>query len=612
MDNIALYLSISTERVRQLLNEAISEIIALFESEKDEQHNVEITEESKLYYERLKNIITANKIHSNSSINSELLNDGLIFSDINDNKIELISKLFNLKICGKVITSYTDSLLLVDNSSDKKIIIETGNHLINFLNQAVLNQSEIDVIIGVRKKKKKAEINHIDRLCVVLPEIEIYENPKSKQFQLAFSALSNARDRAYRILHSKGQSMYIDDIVSEVNKKMIESGKSKIYTRHTIALHIDSRFRSKQKTGYWDLSEWDLNNDTIEDLVIKSLVELDKPSTYKEITEKIHQDRPNIKPNSIRSLVGMTCLKVEGGKFILPEWKNRFNEFTLEKKKLRLNFKELDKTLRFRNEIIEEVLKESTKKIASKTLVKKMLEKGTGHTRQRVYKILEDQTIFIKEKKVNGQLNISLVQNTSSERMDLDELNWIKVKKIITRELKDRFDDARQPAYSLSFADNLDLLKSLLDWQSSETLLNGLSERIIPSIEKYYKNPDRTDRLNILKQLVTSLDPVLKKILFCVNVTDYNWIKSNRKGLGDIIGKLNRLDPRNNRFQNNERSCSINRWGKEINLAYQNRNVDTHNAKEWSDTQINSIINSVIIIMIYSVFEYETELKNSI
>lgn len=612
MDEIALYLSVTRERVRQLLNESIGEIKTLFESGEDIKSRVKISNTVKEYYQKLKSHITSNKIHSNYSLNNELTEEGLIFSSLDDNKINLIANIFNFKFCGSVETSYTDCLLIVDKTSNKNLIVETGQKLISFLDKAVLNQTEIDTIIGIRKKKKKAEINDIERLCEVLPEVEIYESSNSKQIQLKFSSLSNARDRAYRILHNKGHSMYIDDIVSEVNKKMLESGKSKIYTRHTLALAIDNRFRSKQKTGYWDLSNWSSNNDTIEQIIIKTLIELDEPSTYDEIINKIHEQRPNLKEKSIKTLIGKNCLKVEGGKFILPEWKNKFNSLALAKRKRRVNTKEYAQTSAYRNEIIEEILKQPTNKIYSKILIKNLLGKDNGHTAQRIYKILNDQKFFKKEKKSNGQLEISLVQNTNTERVDLDELNWLKVKKIITRELAERFNDPRQPAYSLSFSENLDLLKKLLDWESSDSLLNGLSERIIPSIEKYYANPDRTDRLNILKQLVTSLDPVLKKILLCVNTTDYNWIKSNRKGLGDVIGKLNKLDPRNNRFEPNERSCSVNRWGKEMNLSYQNRNVDTHNARVWSDTQINSIINSTIIIMIYAVFEYETEIKNCI
>lgn len=611
LDEIGLLLNMSREWVRQLINKTIAQVRLFFEHGLDSIKEIKITNEAKKYYADFKKILSANKIHSDFSINSEMKNEGLIFESIKENELKYISSLFDLKIAGQVETKFTDCVIIVNKSLNKKQILDTANALIRSLDKAVLSQTMMDTIIGVRKIKKNAQIDDIDRFCEILPEIELYENVNSKQIQLSFSALSNARDRAFRILHSKGQTMYIDDIVSEVNKKMLESKKNRIYTRHTLGLASDKRFKSKQKTGYWDLFDWKTNTDTIEGIIKKTLILLDCPASYEEIIEKIHTERPNLKETSIKSLIGKNCIKIEGNKFILPEWKNKYNQFALVKK-IKRNKKESQKTKKLRNEIIEYILSRSAKKVEGNKLVKEMLLKNLGHTRNRVYIIIKDQSIFKKETKRNGRIEVSLVQNTTNERIDIDILNWQNVKRIIKRELEDRFRDNRQPAYNLAFSDCLDLLKELLDWHSPELLLNGLSERIIPSIEKYYTTSDRTDRLNILKQLVTSLDPILKKILLCVNQTEYNWIKSNRKGLGDVIGKLTRLDPRDNRFERTERTCSVNRWGKEMNLAYGNRNIDTHNAKDWSDTQINSIINAAIVIMIYAVFEYSVEIKINI
>ena len=612
LEEISMYLGLSRERVRQLYHDGLEKLIEFLNIGESMGGKMILSSQAKEYFDGLKSIVTANSIHSIKSINEELELNGLIFNPLTTKQIELVAAIFKLKECGKVETIFTESTIYVDSGLSKKDVIKTAKALINHLDQSILSQTLIDTIIGVRKAFKKSTVIIIERLSDILNETEVFENESSKQIQLKFGSLSNARDRVYRILHEEGNPLYIDDIVSIVNRKMIENGKLRTYTRHSLALASDDRFKSKQKTGYWDLSAWETNTETIEELVKKALILLDKPSTYEEIILKIHDERPNLKEKSIRALVGKHCVKVDTDKFILPEWRNKYNQLALAKRTIRINTKEFDKTKRFRDDIINHLLIQPNKTILAKDLVKEMVNKGSGHNRPRVYKLLNDTTVFKKAKSSNGRIEISLVQNDTNERIDIDDLNWRKVKRIIIREVENKIIDPRQPVYGTSMADCLELLKELLDWQSPDPLLNGLGERIIPSIEKYYSNPDRTDRLNILKQLVTSLDPFLKKVLYCVNQVDYNWIKTNRKGLGDVIGKLVKIDPRNDRFKPNERSCNVNRWGKEINRAYKNRNLDTHNAKDFSDSQINDIVSACIIIMIYATYEYENEIKNGI
>ena len=54
------------------------------------------------------------------------------------------------------------------------------------------------------------------------------------RFRIKFNLLSRASDKAYRVLSSSGEEMYIDDIVNEINKEQSKYNL-KIYNRESLS-----------------------------------------------------------------------------------------------------------------------------------------------------------------------------------------------------------------------------------------------------------------------------------------------------------------------------------------------------------------------------------------
>ena len=132
----------------------------------------------------------------------------------------------------------------------------------------------------------------------------------------------------------------------------------------------------------------------------------------------------------------------------------------------------------------------------------------------------------------------------------------------------------------------------------------------LPTLFKFYRHSnDKSDLLNYFKQISTSLDPFLKKILFFVDNAEYNRIKSKRLGLGDVIKSLRKLDPDENRYNKVVANLTNYRFAEDMHYAYSNRNSVTHEAKLWGKQQIVNSTTYGISIYIFSIYEYYSELE---
>ena len=82
----------------------------------------------------------------------------------------------------------------------------------------------------------------------------------------------------------------------------------------------------------------------------------------------------------------------------------------------------------------------------------------------------------------------------------------------------------------------------------------------------------------------------------------------NSQGLGKLIDYLDRLDSRLSRYKSEERNASLIPFGKQMFVAYSNRNVEAHAAENWAEKDIVKIITSCLVIYVFSIFEYYVEL----
>jgi hypothetical protein len=601
----------STERIRQLQTEILAELELLMNGNKIEEPKVIVKNEIVKVSKNVTSRLFQDPVHSLHSIKECLKNEFQEpFTDEKNSLLLLYLDIIQIVPCGNVETIFTDAELFVSNKSIKAQFLKISLTIKEVLKETVLPMTEIDVIIQVRKKFKKADGQLIKYALNLLPEIESFESSEEFYFQLQFDKLGNARHYAYRVLSETGKVMYIDEIVSEINTRLTNSSSHRIYDRHSLALASDKRFIALQKTGYWGLKGWDENTDTLEDLIRKTLFKLNKPSSSDEIIYQIHEIRPQAKYNSLMALIGKNCLAVEGELFILPEWKSRYSSLIFQPKRNRINTKEPIHHQETREKIVQLLKIKAERKLRANEIISKLKSSTPTIKRQLVYKIFEDEKYFIKSTDAFGKLIIELKQKVTPTRIAVEKYNWEEVKVAFTRELSQIFDNPNQPNYSHTFQEGLNIFYDLIVYKTAESNLDGLEDRLLPTLEKYFtKSTDRNDKLNYLKQITTSLDAILKKILFLVNQSDYRWIINNNKGLNAVIVKLSKLDTNKNRFKNSIDDALETDFGKYCYLSYTNRNIDTHNAKDWTEHEIVQIINSCLVFYLYSTFEYASEIK---
>ena len=234
----------------------------------------------------------------------------------------------------------------------------------------------------------------------------------------------------------------------------------------------------------------------------------------------------------------------------------------------------------------------------------KNLEKS-GFKRPDVYKVISNNNRVFRKIYLKELYYVQLI-----EKKGANNSNWDRSIEEILLMLSPVFEDTRQPNYSPSLKQCLATFKLFCEYRTQENSLNGLEESLLPSINSYFTGKyDKNDLLLILKDLVTSLDPFLKKILLVTNYSRFIEIKNGHKGLGAVLSSLGKIDPRNNRYKTDVRSASLYQFGKEIWLSYHYRNDRVHNASLISVNKIHEVIKATLVVYMYSIFEYNLEVK---
>lgn len=609
LDDLSSYYDKSNERIRQLKEKILFDLDIFLQGKKNEK--LRLICESKLTneYLKLKHLLENKKV-----LSWELINDLLVNHFSYDNKypetVKLIIDLFSFEICGKVETRFTKAEIVLLKDFNKKKFIKTADEVLRILKKEVTPVNEMQLIINCKRKNKDFLNLDILKVAEVLPEIEIIESSDIILYQVKFEFLSRASDRAYRVLLENSDTMYIDNIVSEINKRLVHSNTEKIYDRHSLALASDKRFLPQGKTGFWGLKIWNVNSVKIETLIKKALYQLNKPSKYDDIFLEITKERSNLNEKSVRAIIGRDCLKVENDCWILPEWKQKYTDLAFIKRKKREVNNEPEYRIEQRTKVFEFLEKRADNSALASEIIKSLKILDKRFTRISFYKMFDQDEYFIKTLEGNRNI-ITLKQFEKNINFSIDEYNWSGIKDKLNRDLKTYFSDTViSPQYPFNLNDSIQLFYLVINKKTSINEFDGLEERILGNLNKYYFSAsDRTDKLNYLKQFLTCLDPFLKKILFFVDNSAYNFIVNNRKGLGEIFDKLSKLDPTKERFKENKNARNLN-FGKQIQTTYFYRNNDTHSAKEWTELEIANIITSCLAVYIFSCCQYYTELKN--
>ena len=434
--DIALINNISNERVRQIRIKVLKQFIQFVNQGIDLKNKIKLREDIannlnkiKLEFDDIECFVFKefkNYISTELKINSI---DNFL------NELEFLIDFLNYSFLGKLESQYTKAVIVSTNLKSKKIYSKIIEHTLLLLKKECIKIFENDLIINLKKKIGKFENQNIIRFIKTLPEIDCIKVNGNYLYEIKFHLLSRASDKAYRILHENKKEMYIDDIVSKINSLQIEH-KSKIYDRHSLTLHSDKRFKSFGKTGKWILSSSNTLTETIEILIKKAVIRLDKPSTLEEIISKVNEERKNVNIKSIQILLLKICHKTDGKLYILKEWKNKYKDLKiLEKRKKYIRKNQPIYRLNQIKDVTAYLENKNQNKDYAPSIIKSLSSKDSKYTTQSFYKIFENKKYF--EKIFEGKSLIIKLKKSFNKPVEQNTLEIIKSGESNTCEFKE-------------------------------------------------------------------------------------------------------------------------------------------------------------------------------
>lgn len=170
--------------------------------------------------------------------------------------------------------------------------------------------------------------------------------------------------------------------------------------------------------------------------------------------------------------------------------------------------------------------------------------------------------------------------------------------------------------YSFDFEEGVSAFLNFIELPIN-TEESALDLTVLPNLYQYYVGATSyEEQLTIVKEIATSLDPILKKILHYINNPKYNQLASQKKGLKEYILALPLMikdypddKPPESVLYNIVNIQSTDRGMPfDLQKAYFTRN-HVHAAKEWDETELSANIKSCVVTYLYAFFEYYPQLK---
>jgi len=323
-EEIALLMDKTKERVRQQLikfNKFFYSII------KDENHDYKIINEVSDIITNFQNEVSQFRILSQNNLKEALLNK---FGIDKDNiKKEFLSVLFDiLEIRERAPIAHhlkNNSFIFTDKKADIELFFKICYLVYIFIEKSKIASELEDIIIYVKRSNQKFPNDLIEIACNQIEEIEQVSNVDKIKYQLKFENLSGAKDMAYRFLSYKGEFIKLAEIIKEINH-ILHKSKSKKRATKTLAnqLVTDDKFVAQGKSGYWGLTEWAGNNESMFDSISNTLLHFNKPLNKNEIFNHIIKDRPKVPIKSLDTILydKTRYSKISNNCFILNAWRD--------------------------------------------------------------------------------------------------------------------------------------------------------------------------------------------------------------------------------------------------------------------------------------------------
>lgn len=253
--------------------------------------------------------------------------------------------------------------------------------------------------------------------------------------------------------------------------------------------------------------------------------------------------------------------------------------------------------------------------------------------RNNVYKILNQEEIFEKEIDSHDKKLIRLKPMTANEIDTIHDISqskgstyiWKSIKDILVRELAPVMMHESQPLrkVKIDFQELLELYHRFLTFRTNKPVFDYLALDILVGVQRFFQDgSDYHDARSYHKSIMLTIEAALFKIIYLVKHDEFKRIdlelksKQYRQGMGRYMKIIDRLDPKKIRLLDptHDKIPSTN-FLRDINRVYWVRNRLAHlggdylSSHDWNSSDINRNIKSALIVQIYTVFLYRSELE---
>jgi predicted NACHT family NTPase len=184
-------------------------------------------------------------------------------------------------------------------------------------------------------------------------------------------------------------------------------------------------------------------------------------------------------------------------------------------------------------------------------------------------------------------------------------MDYTKLKSEIIDEIGDSLDEFKD----LNLNECIDLFFDVLNLDLKIQNLSGVNNRILNGLDKiFFGSLSKIDK-NAFFPEVSKIEPFLRKIVCIINKSAFDKITENNQGLSALI---NELDLNKNNINFNWENLSHNQksnCSEHLLKVYKLRNIESHQCKNWSNSNLYSELKSVLVIYIFTVYLHKNELK---
>lgn len=162
-----------------------------------------------------------------------------------------------------------------------------------YLRESVVTKPYVDIKLAINRSSKKRITD--DDLGLALQLSDDIEQLDDGTYQIRYERLRTMADKAYRLMHNRGEPIHARDLARVLNKLEVSAGNTSNINAHHVGsrLSADPRFEPIGRSGEWILKVWeDINTETVLELMTEALHAAAEPLSSQQIFEYVTARRP--------------------------------------------------------------------------------------------------------------------------------------------------------------------------------------------------------------------------------------------------------------------------------------------------------------------------------